>query len=227
MQYSEIHKWDVSPKEAVEIQKRLSDKIVLCPLSGDVNYIAGADISYVKNSDRLYASVLIFEYPSLDLIETGSTVSEPAFPYIPGLLSFREIPPLLDCFKKIEIKPNLIICDGQGYAHPRRFGLACHLGLILNIPTIGCAKSRLTGHGDDPGKRKGSYTVLTDKNEKIGYILRTKNNVKPVYVSSGYLIDLEDAVRYILGCCRGYKLPEPTRRAHLEVNKLRINDKTA
>ncbi|MCH8286115.1 deoxyribonuclease V [candidate division KSB1 bacterium] len=222
MKVRNLHSWDVSPKEAVTIQRELSLQIKLSPFVKTIHYAAGADISYDRNHNILFSSVLVFEYPLLNIVEIQSHVSKPNFPYVPGLLSFRELPPLLECFKKLTFTPDIILCDGQGYAHPRRFGLACHLGLLLDRPTIGCAKSRLTGKGKDPGVSRGSAEELMDNGELIGYIVRTKDNVKPLFVSPGHLITAEASVQIVLGCHKGYRLPEPTRLAHLEVNKNRI-----
>lgn len=223
MKINRLHDWDVSPKEAVQIQRELAAKVIASPINKPVKTIAGADISYDKKSNTLFAAVLIFYYPGMELLEISTAISEADFPYVPGLLSFREIPPLIKCFEKISDPPDVILCDSQGIAHPRRFGLASHLGLVLNTPAIGCAKSRLIGGGDEPGRERGSKTSLTDKGEKIGSILRTKTGIKPLYISTGHLIDLDSAVDMVLSCFGGYRLPEPTRRAHLEVNKLRLS----
>lgn len=221
MKIRNLHSWNVSPKEAVIIQKKISTGIKLSPFDKTIKNVAGADISYDKNHNILFAAVLILEYPLLNIIEIQNHISKPHFPYVPGLLSFRELPPLLECFKKLTYSPDIIICDGQGYAHPRRFGLASHLGLLLDCPTIGCAKSRLTGKDKVPGVSRGSTAELIDNEELIGYIVRTKDKVKPLYVSPGHLITAEASVQIVLGCHKGYRVPEPTRLAHLEVNKNR------
>lgn len=222
MKIRQLHPWTVSPKEAVKIQKELAAQVILETFNESIRLIAGADVSYDRKSNTLFAAVLVFEFPSLHVCETQNVLSTPQIPYIPGLLSFRELPPLLECFQKLSVVPDVVLCDGQGYAHPRRFGLASHLGLLLNQPTIGCAKSRLVGEGEEPGSTRGSSSVLLDKGEEIGFIVRTKDRVKPLYISPGHLITGNDAVRIVLDCFAGYRLPEPTRQAHLEVNHLRV-----
>jgi deoxyribonuclease V len=218
----QLHKWDVTVQEAIAIQKKLADRCVFSCRIPQLVRIAGADISYNKNTNILYAVVIVLSYPAMEIIELQQTKAVPQFPYIPGLLSFREVPPLLECFEMVRNVPDVVMCDGQGYAHPRRFGLACHLGVLLNIPTIGCAKSRLTGEGVEPTLKRGSISPLYDRGEEIGQIVRTKDNVKPMYISSGNLISLSDAVHVALLCSTKYRIPEPTRKAHCEVNKLRI-----
>lgn len=217
----QLHPWNVSPKEAVKIQKELAAQVILKPFNESIRFIAGADVSYDRKSNTLFAAVLVFEFPPLHVCETQTVLSTPQFPYVPGLLSFRELPPLLECFQKLSVVPDVVLCDGQGYAHPRRFGLACHLGLLLDLPAVGCAKSRLVGVGEGPDSTRGSSSVLYDRGEEIGFIVRTKNGIKPLYISPGHLITGNDAVRIVIDCCTGYRLPEPTRQAHLEVNLLR------
>jgi deoxyribonuclease V len=219
-----MHSWSLSAKEAIEIQRLRAGQILLKPKTSCIHTIAGADISYNSKSNILYAAAIVLDIQTFEIIEkqTASGISD--FPYIPGLLSFRELPILLDCFRNLVNSPDVIICDGQGHAHPRRFGLACHLGLLLNIPTIGCAKSKLIGKGDMPGYKRGSISDLTDKGEKIGGIVRTRDRVKPVYVSPGHLMDIEKSIEVVLQCCTKYRLPEPTRQAHLEVNRFRIEN---
>ena len=204
MKVRNLHSWDVSPKEAVIIQRELTSKIKLSPFEKTIHYVAGADISYDRNHNILFSAVLIFEYSLLNIVEIQNHISKPNFPYVPGLLSFRELPPLIECFNKLKIIPDIILCDGQGYAHPRRFGLASHLGLLLDCPALGCAKSRLTGTGKDPGVSRGNAEELIDNEELIGYIVRTKDNVKPLYVSPGHMITAEDSVQIVLGCHKGY-----------------------
>lgn len=221
MKINDLHTWAVSPKEAVRIQSSLAEKIVFSKYTKRIKFVAGVDLSFDKSSNNLFAAVLVLRLPQFEIVESRTCVAQSVFPYIPGLLSFREIPPLITCFEKLSLIPDLIICDGQGYAHPRRLGLACHLGLLLELPTIGCAKSRLVGEAEEPGKERGMRSDLWDKEEKIGYVLRTKTNVKPLYVSAGHLITADDAVRVVLKCTNSYRLPEPTRQAHIVVNKVR------
>jgi deoxyribonuclease V len=160
------------------------------------------------------AAVVVLNYPGLEIVEVQTVTGRVTFPYVPGLLSFREIPLIIPAFEKISNTPDLVLMDGQGFAHPRRIGIACHLGLFLGIPTIGCAKSRLIGEYQEPRLKRGNWSELTDNGEVIGAVLRTKDNVKPVYVSTGHMIDLKSAVHWVGACCRGYRLPEPTRLAH-------------
>ena len=158
--------------------------------------------------------MVLFSWPALEVVDVAVAVRDVDFPYIPGLLSFREIPALLAAYARLSARPDLIFCDGQGIAHPRRFGLASHLGVILDTPTIGCAKSVLVGEFKEPGASKGSYTPMHSENDRVGYALRTRDNVRPIYVSPGHLVDAETAVELTLNATRGYRLPEPTRAAH-------------
>jgi deoxyribonuclease V len=209
-----MHNWNVSTLEARVIQEKFASQIsrecrVKAPL-----LIAGVDISVNRFDKTGRGAVVVLSYPSLEIVETSVVTDSVTFPYIPGLLSFREIPLLLAAFEKINNIPDLVMVDGQGIAHPRRMGIASHLGLVLNIPTIGCAKSRLCGQHDIPETKAGSYTELKDREEVIGAVLRTRDGVKPVYVSIGHMIDLPAAIHWVEACCRGYRLPEPTRLAH-------------
>lgn len=178
-------------------------------------FIAGMDISVSKAHGMATAAVVVLGYPELRVIETKVTHGKLDFPYVPGLLSFRESPLTLAACEELTVTPDLVLVDGQGIAHPRRLGLASHLGLLLNTPTIGCAKSLLCGECDEPGEKPGSYTEIMDKGETIGVALRTKLGTKPVYVSIGHKIDLQTAVYWVMECCRGYRIPEPGRLAHL------------
>jgi len=221
MDISDLHPWDVTYKEAVKIQKELKDKVVLKNIDNRIRYVAGLDVSYARGSDIMWAGVVILDFPSLNKAEEVWSQKKVSFPYIPGLLSFREIPALLEALRKIEIEPDLIFCDGQGIAHPRGLGLASHLGIILNKPTIGCAKSRLVGTYNQVGERKGNYAYLTYKNRVIGAVVRTRSKLKPIFVSPGYGIMLNDCVKFVLETCSTYRIPEPTRQAHLLVNSVR------
>ena len=227
MQYKNLHKWDVSPAEAVEIQKNLRENIITENEFGEVRYIAGADISCNRSSPLGYAVVVVMRFPDLEIVEEKWVKGEITFPYIPGLLAFREAPILLKAFEKLTIEPALIIFDGQGIAHPRGMGIASHLGIILNKPTIGCAKSKLFGTYNEPGKNEGDFSYLYSPqgaDNVIGAVVRTKSNTKPVFVSIGHKIDLQTAIKFILECRRGYRIPEPTRLAHILVNRLRTKD---
>ena len=212
MQYRALHSWDVNPEEARSLQNGLREQVVRTDRFGRINTVAGVDIGLKKDIAR--ASVVVLSFPELQVVESVVTESPVRFPYIPGLLSFREIPPLLTAFTQLQTEPDLVIVDGQGIAHPRRFGLASHLGLILDKPTIGCAKSRLWGRYEEPETEQGSYTYLMDKDEVIGAAVRTRRNVQVVYISIGHRISLDSARTLTLACCRGYRLPETTRYAH-------------
>jgi deoxyribonuclease V len=206
-----LHSWDVSPAEAIEIQNRLRSLVRVERLASEVHLVAGVDISL---KERGRAVVVVLTFPELELTETTVFESPVEFPYIPGLLSFREAPLILGAMAKLEHAPDLILVDGQGYAHPRRFGIASHLGVLLDRPTVGCAKSILVGRGPEPELEAGAWTELLDRGEVVGAAVRTRSGVKPVYVSVGHKIDLPTAIHYVLACTRGYRLPEPTRLAH-------------
>ena len=203
------------------LQRQLADRVDARTPLVRCNLIAGADVSYDRFSNVFYAGVVVLRMDDLTVVEQQGVVREVSFPYVPGLLSFRETPVLLEAFAKIESEPDAVILDGHGFSHPRRFGFACHLGLWLDRPAVGCAKTRLIGTYKDPGRKAGSVAPLKDKDDVIGQVVRTKAGVKPVFVSVGYKIDLRSAVELVLATCRGYRLPEPTRQAHLHVNALR------
>jgi len=216
-----LNPWDVSFKEASVIQNELAQKICYKPLPKKISLIAGADVSYSKQNDKFFAAVVVIKLPHFDVVEVKTSMGKAFFPYVPGYLSFREIPVLLKAFKKLKNIPDAILCDGQGIAHPRKFGLASHLGLILNLPTVGCAKKRLVGEFRIPSEPKGSKTLLTYKNEKVGVVFRSKTGVKPIFVSPGNLVDLVGSVRLVKKCMGKYRIPEPTRLAHIKVNQAR------
>ena len=212
MKIASLHPWDVSPAEAMTIQQRLRDKVSQETGFTQVRGVAGVDVS-IKD-DMAKAAVVVLDYPDLIPIDQ-STAEQPAqFPYIPGLLVFREGPVVLRALEKLATEPDLFIFDAQGMAHPRRMGLATHIGLIIDRPSIGCAKSRLCGTHHEPGPKRGAYAHLRDGDEIIGAVVRSRSKVQPVYVSIGHRIDLETAIHYVLNCCRGYRLPETTRWAH-------------
>lgn len=217
------HSWNVTAKEAVALQETLRRRLILedAPISHAIQTVAGGDISYARGNDTFFAAVLLLAYPEMTVIEEATAIETVSFPYIPGLLSFREGPALVRAFAQLTRKPDLVIFDGQGIAHPRGIGLASHMGLILDIPAIGCAKSRLVGDHGDAGDEPGSRTPLVYRERPVGAVLRTKKKVNPVFVSPGHRIGIERACEVILACCRGYRLPEPTRLAHLAVNRLR------
>jgi len=207
-----FHPWDVSPAEAIAIQQRLRDKVSQKTSFAQVRTVAGVDVS-VKD-DIAKAAVVVLDYPDLTPIDQSTAEQPVPFPYIPGLLAFREGPVVLRAMEKLVTEPDLFVFDAQGLAHPRRMGLAAHIGVIIDRPSIGCAKSRLCGTHHEPGSEKGAYTHLRDGNEIIGAVVRSRSEVQPVFVSIGHKIDLETAISYVLNCCRGYRLPETTRWAH-------------
>ena len=215
MKVESLHSWQVSPAQALDIQQKLAAQVSKSSEVTAPRFIAGVDISVGKAGGMAAGAVVVLQYPELRLVETKVAQGKLDFPYIPGLLSFRESPLTLAACQKLTIFPDLILVDGQGIAHPRRMGLASHLGLFLNTPTIGCAKSLLCGTYEAPSEEPGSYAEVVDRGETIGAALRTKLGVKPIFVSIGHKVDLQTAIYWVMKCCRGYRLPEPTRLAHL------------
>ena len=207
------HDWDLSPPDAIRIQRQLAKKIVRTDKSGLVKSIAGIDVGFRDEGKTTCAAIVILEYPSLKLIETKTATCKTSFPYIPGLLSFRELPAIIKALDKVDRLPDLCMCDGQGYAHPRRFGIACHLGIITGLPSLGVAKTRLIGTSDPVPNKRGEWVPLYDKNEIIGAVLRTRVDVKPVYISVGHKVDLASAIAYVMNCTTRYRLPETIRLA--------------
>lgn len=217
----------VTPQQAVALQKELRSSIRLVPLEHPPRLIAGCDVSMNRFAAEGFAGFVILSYPELELLDRAVVKDVIPFPYIPGLLSFREIPMLLKAWEKLAHKPDVIMVDGIGIAHPRRLGIATHLGLVLGVPTIGCAKSVLTGVYEEPGEEPGSISYLYDRyntTEIIGAALRTKANVKPVFISPGHLITLEESIEIAKACVRKYRLPEPTRFAHTTMNEYRVKN---
>jgi deoxyribonuclease V len=212
-----LHRWDVTPAQARRIQEELRERVFAEPPSAlpmeRIRCVAGADVALDLYARKAIAGVVVYSFPELKELERVSAARPLRFPYVPGLLSFRETPALLAAFERLQHTPDLIFCDAHGYAHPRRFGLASHLGVLLGRPTVGVAKSRLIGTHTEPGPRKGSWTPLADAGEVIGAVLRTRDCVKPVYVSVGYRIPLEAAIAMTLAVCDGYRIPRPTREA--------------
>lgn len=215
-----LHDWQMAPRAAIALQQQLADQVREIPLPA-VRLVAGVDVSFSRGDTRGYAGVVVMRLPDLQIVEQHCQDAPLTFPYIPGLLSFRELPLVLQVLRRVKQLPDAIICDGQGRAHPRRFGLACHLGVWLDIPTIGCAKSILCGAHAPVAATAGSTVQLVDQEEVIGCVLRTRTRVKPVYVSVGQRVTLPDAVRLALSCCTRYRLPEPIRAAHALVNTTR------
>jgi len=213
MDYQNLHPWNVTPKEAMKIQMDLIEHMELYDSFNEIRIIAGADVSFDKNKNESYGGVITYSFPELKEIERKGVMKEITFPYIPGLLTFREAPVLLDAFASLKTEPDIIMFDAQGLAHFRRMGLATHMGILLNKPTIGCAKSRLIGSFDEPGKEVGCYSYLVDRGETVGVVLRTKKHVHPIFVSQGNKISLKTCIEVLLGCVDGYRIPKPTREA--------------
>ena len=213
MEYLRLHRWRVTPREAARIQVRIRERLELTDRLSRIRTVAGADLAFDMARNRAIAGVVVYRYPEMEEIERVCGESPITFPYVPGLLSFREIPALLKVFARLRNAPDLIFYDGHGYAHPRRFGIACHLGVLLDCPTIGCAKSLLVGtHGDLP-QRAGSWIPLLDGDEIIGAVLRTRDGVNPIYVTQGHRISLARAVEFVSSVLDGYRVPRPTREA--------------
>ncbi|KAB2341791.1 deoxyribonuclease V [Actinomadura rudentiformis] len=215
MEVQELHAWPSSPEEAKALQDRLRPSLEL----GDPGpqrpaTIAGLDVSYADDGGRLAAAVVVLDGVTLETVEEAVVTGVAAFPYVPGLFAFRELPTLLVVLRRLDTTPDLLVCDGAGLAHPRRFGLACHLGVLTGLPTMGVAKTRLFGKHDEPGSRRGATAdLLDDGGEVVGRVLRTQDGVKPVYVSVGHRIDLDTACRHTLTLSPEFRLPETTRRA--------------
>ncbi len=214
MQYYLNHRWDISPAEAILLQKELQKKVVQTDIFDSIETVAGVDVGFDKASNTGRAAIVVLKLNNLEVVDSAVAQLPLQFPYIPGLLSFREVPAILEAFSKLSINPDLLLCDGQGIAHPRRLGIACHLGLLTDIPAVGVAKTRLIGTHSTIPPKKGEWTELMDKEEVIGAVLRTRENVKPIYVSPGHKISLETAVDYVMKTITRYKLPETTRAAH-------------
>ncbi len=212
----QLHPWTSSAAEAKDIQRRLASLVSRRDETpADVRYVAGLDLSPPDARGVVRGAVVVLRYPELTPAEVRIAEAMPALPYLPGLLSFREAPALLDALARLRHEPDIILVDGQGYAHPRRFGLACHIGVLTDRPAIGCAKSRLIGVAGRLARKRGAWAELTDGEETIGAVVRTRDDIAPVYTSIGHKVDLAAAVRWTLACCKGYRIPEPTRLAHL------------
>ena len=211
-----LHRWNLDEAEARALQRQLAREVVQEDRFGEIRTVAGVDLGFPRTPDGNElgrAAVVVLRWPDLALVEERVVEQPVTFPYIPGLLSFREAPVGLAAIRSLETRPDLLLVDGQGLAHPRRCGIACHLGLLLDLPTIGCAKSILTGHAEEPGPNPGDWTPLVNRGEIIGAALRTRPKTKPIYVSIGHRISLASAVALVSQCGRGYRLPEPTRLA--------------
>ncbi len=214
MKINPLHDWNLSVEQAVALQRQLAAQVVAADdFNHPVKLVAGIDLGYDVKTDTSRAVVVVLSFPELELRETSEAILPIQFPYVPGLLSFRETPVALAALEKLNSTPDLILCDGQGVAHPRRFGIACHLGLLTNIPTIGVGKSILVGKFEDLAAERGSTAPLIHRKEQVGVALRTRNGVQPVYISVGHRISLPTAVEYVLRCTPKYRLPETTRLA--------------
>lgn len=207
------HPWDVTPDDALEIQKHLAARVVKEDRLGPVARIAGIDVAYHKDNDTLIATVAVLDAMTLEVIEQRALAGQARFPYVPGLFSFRELPPVIELLATLEQRPDLIICDGQGIAHPRRLGLASHLGVLFDVPTIGCGKTRFIGEHLPPPNQRGGIAALMDGDEQIGAALRTQDGTNPVYVSIGHNVTLETACKWVLAASPRFRLPETTRCA--------------
>lgn len=208
------HPWSLTPRQAIALQQRLRSRVVTQDRLRPVRHVAGTDVGFERDGRITRAAVAVLSFPELKLVDYAVVRAPTRFPYVPGLLSFREIPPLLAALGRLRVRPQLILCDGQGVAHPRRCGLASHLGLACGIPTIGVAKTRLLGEHEEPPRSRGGWTPLLDAGETIGAVLRTRDNVKPLYVSAGHQVGLDTAIRFVMACVTKYRLPETTRWAH-------------
>ena len=213
MDYIDLHPWDVTPKAAIGIQKDLRSRIQLDDSFKSIRVIAGVDVAFDKKRNQGFGGVIAYSFPELEEVERQGVIREVTFPYVPGLLAFRESPILLEAFSSLATEPDVILFDGQGIAHFRRMGIATHMGIVLNKPTIGCAKSRLIGSYSDPGEDVGSYSHLIDGEETVGVVLRTRKRVRPIFVSPGTKISLETCIQVVLQCVDGYRIPKPTREA--------------
>ena len=202
-----------SYRQAREIQLRLAPKVIVSSLPTGIRFVAGVDVGFPKQGEYTRAAVVVLRYPGLEMVDQQIAIVETRFPYVPGYLSFREMPAILVAMKELQTRPDLIFCDGQGLAHPRRFGIACHLGVTLDIATIGVGKSRLLGEFEEPGNRRADYSRLMEKGQVIGRVVRTRKKVKPVFLSVGHRCDLPTAMQWLLKCTTRYKLPEPIRLA--------------
>ncbi len=217
-----LHSWSVTPAQAVSIQRELAKRVIRRGAVRKVRLVAGADLAFSPDLKECIAGVVVWDVRLREVVEQRVARRPTAFPYVPGLLSFREAPALLSALRLLRCKPDVFMFDGQGYAHPRRFGLACHVGLLIDRPSIGCAKSLLVGECQAPAERKGSTSPISHSGERVGMAVRTRDGVKPVYVSAGHRLSLEAAVRITLACCDRYRLPEPTRLADILVSRERV-----
>jgi deoxyribonuclease V len=216
-----IHRWALTPSAAIRLQERLAPQVRGAPLAGPVRLVAGADLAFTSDGVRCLAGLVVYDLTTRVVVEEVLAWRPVRFPYVPGLLSFREIPAVLAAVRKLKTEPDVFMFDGQGYAHPRRVGLASHAGLLLGKPAVGAAKSRLIGTHAEPPPEPGAYAPLENRGEVIGAVLRTRRNVKPIYVSVGHMVTLDDAIAVTMACVTRYRIPEPTRLAHQLVTRKR------
>ena len=209
-----LHSWQVDIREAIRIQEDLRGRLILEKTFSEMRTIGGGDVAYSKDKNFLFGAIAVLSFPKLDIVEIATVRGEISFPYIPGLLSFRESPILIKAFRKLKIKPDVMIYDGQGIAHPRGFGLASHMGLWLDLPSIGCTKNPLVGDFIYPGSSKGSFELIRKEGKEVGAVLRTREKVKPLFLSPGHRIDLQTSIQIILATCSRFRIPEPLRKAH-------------
>ena len=225
MRIPRTHRWDLSVAEARRLQRRLATTVETKSRLPAVHLVAGADVAYTTDGRHLLAAVVVLALPTLEIVEHAVAEGRVTFPYVPGLLGFREAPVVLRACAALRRRPDVLVCDGQGMAHPRRFGLACHLGYCLGLPTVGCAKTRLLGTHAAVGTARGRWAWLVDGRERLGMVLRTRADVRPVFVSPGFAIGFRDAAAVVLRTAVGFRLPEPTRQAHLLVNAVRRGER--
>ena len=221
------HRWDLTPQQAIALQKELASRVRTRDAFDSLTSVCGVDVSYDQSSDLFFAVAAVLSFPGLEIMEVVGASARSPFPYVPGLLSFREIPVVRQALARLTVEPGLLVCDGQGVAHPRRFGLAAHLGVLYDRPSIGAAKSRLCGDYREPRSARGTWTWLTIEQEHIGQVVRTRDDVAPLFVSPGHRVAFHTARKIVLALCPRYRLPETTRIAHGEVNRLRreINER--
>ncbi|HHS49794.1 MAG TPA: deoxyribonuclease V [candidate division Zixibacteria bacterium] len=226
MKINRLHDFNVDVDEARAIQEELASMVIVReegepPNIADIRTIAGCDVAFDANTETAFGALVLMSFPNLEVIETITATSPLTFPYIPGFLSFREMIVLLELFEKLRRPPDVVLVDGQGIAHPRGLGLASHLGLFLDIPTVGCAKSRLLGKHGEVGTSKGGWTPLIHKSREVGRVLRTRDNVRPIFVSPGHLVSIRSSAEIAIVCARKYRIPEPTRNADIEVARFK------
>ena len=218
-----VARWNVTVSEAVALQRELRDRLVLhSPPGFAPRLVAGADISLDRDDPRGYAGITVIDRETMETVDEATATAALGFPYVPGLLSFRELPLVEPAWARLRVRPDVLVFDGQGYAHRRRFGLACHGGVLFGVPSVGCAKTLLVGTHEPLGEERGARAELVDRGEVVGMAIRLRANTKPVYVSPGHLMDVATAVEVVLAVSAGYREPETTRRAHRLVNRLRV-----